>query len=217
MHKSMLHFSFDFDYTLADSSEGVILCFNYALKELGYRKQPDEIIRKSIGLSLRDALKSFDLSIDEQELKEFENLFKEKADKVMLDMIQLYSEVEPVFIKLKNSGHYISIVSTKYKYRIEAVLQRDNIFHLVDNIIGGDNVTNHKPDPEGLNRAVKESKISKNKTIYIGDSVSDGECAKRAQVKFIAVKTGVTDLNLLQNLSPSKFISNLEELVEYNA
>ena len=52
MQIKQMHYSFDFDYTLADSSSGAILCFNYALEKLGLPEQPESKIRKTIGLSL---------------------------------------------------------------------------------------------------------------------------------------------------------------------
>lgn len=45
---------FDFDYTLGDSTKGIISSVNFALNKLGYQKRDEETIRKTIGLSLRD-------------------------------------------------------------------------------------------------------------------------------------------------------------------
>ena len=47
-----MHYSFDFDYTLADSSEGTIICVNHALLSVGYDTQQPNAIRQTIGLSL---------------------------------------------------------------------------------------------------------------------------------------------------------------------
>ncbi|MCK4707366.1 MAG: HAD family hydrolase, partial [Gammaproteobacteria bacterium] len=52
-------------------------------------------------------------------------------------------------------------------------------------------------------------------TFYIGDSTADGECANRANVKFIATTTGVTDLQLLEKWKPVKVIQSLNELIEF--
>ncbi len=65
MQQMTNHYSFDFDYTLADSSTGAILCVNYALEKLGYPEQSDSDIRKTIGLSLQKSFES--LVPDEKE------------------------------------------------------------------------------------------------------------------------------------------------------
>ena len=47
---------FDFDYTLADSSGGIIESINFALSRLGLPLAADAVIRRTIGLPLSDAL-----------------------------------------------------------------------------------------------------------------------------------------------------------------
>ena len=44
---------FDFDYTLADSSRGITLCFRHVLERNGYAGVTDEAIRRTIGKTLR--------------------------------------------------------------------------------------------------------------------------------------------------------------------
>lgn len=45
---------FDFDYTLEDSTEGIVASVNFALKQLGYHEQETPAIKKTIGLSLEE-------------------------------------------------------------------------------------------------------------------------------------------------------------------
>jgi len=212
MQQMKIHYSFDFDYTLADSSTGIILCIDYALEKLNYPEQLDSNIRKTIGLSLQKTFETLTPDEIERDIDGFTELFKKKADEVMLDHIKFYGEVAKTLSNLKEQGHYISIVSTKYKYRIEAALNRANLLYLVDNIVGGECVANAKPSPEGLIKAIHISGVPVEDTIYIGDSISDGECASRAKVKFIAVTTGVTNHHLFEKWKPIKVIKCISEL-----
>ncbi len=59
-----------------------------------------------------------------------------------------------------------------------------------DFIIGGEDVSKHKPDPEGLLKAIQETGKNKKETLYVGDSLVDWETAKNAAVDFCAVLTG---------------------------
>lgn len=45
---------FDFDYTLADSSKGIIECIDYALRILGLTSVTTEVACENIGLSFDD-------------------------------------------------------------------------------------------------------------------------------------------------------------------
>ena len=49
---------FDFDFTLADSSAGIITCINYALSKMGLGESSTEDINKTVGLYLPEALVS---------------------------------------------------------------------------------------------------------------------------------------------------------------
>ena len=40
---------FDFDFTLADSSEGVVICVNHALSRMGLPESPADAIARTIG------------------------------------------------------------------------------------------------------------------------------------------------------------------------
>lgn len=51
-------FIFDFDYTLGDSTDGIVACVNYALENIGIEKSNREEIKKTIGLPLKELLNS---------------------------------------------------------------------------------------------------------------------------------------------------------------
>ena len=57
MDKQVKAVIFDFDYTLGDSTLGIIQSVNHGLKNMGYSIIPDEQIRRTIGLSLQDTYK----------------------------------------------------------------------------------------------------------------------------------------------------------------
>ena len=46
---------FDFDYTLADSSRGIVMCFRHVLERNGYADVTDEAIRRTIGKTLEES------------------------------------------------------------------------------------------------------------------------------------------------------------------
>jgi len=60
--------------------------------------------------------------------------------------------------------------------------------------------------------AVKKLKLDRSEVIYIGDSVTDAETAKRAGISFIAVLSGVTPRNAFNQSQLRDFLSNISEL-----
>ncbi len=183
---------FDFDYTLGDSTKGIALSVSYGLERLGHATRGLEEIRKTIGLSLKDTYVALTGRTDEQEAKQFAAYFKEKADQVMVDHTELYPGVMEVLQKLRTDGCRTGIVTTKFHYRIEQILSKFNAPHLIDLIVGAEDVKIEKPDPEGLLWTIGKLGIDRDEVLYVGDSLVDAKTAANAKVQFAAVLTGTT-------------------------
>lgn len=183
---------FDFDYTLGDSTMGIVLSVNYGLEKLGHSQKDVETIRKTIGMSLRDTYFSLTGSKNEEEAQEFARLFKKKADEVMVVNTSLYAGVQEVLEKLKSKGLKTGIVTTKYHFRIEQILNKFQANHLIDFIVGADDVKIEKPNPEGLLWVVKQLELKKEEVLYVGDSLIDARTAGNADISFAGVLTGTT-------------------------
>lgn len=183
---------FDFDYTLGDSTNGIVLSVNYALEQLGHSVRDIAEIRKTIGLSLKDTYSVLTSRCDVSEAEQFARLFKEKADEVMIVNTELYNGVKDVLKKLKKKGYKIGIVTTKFRYRIEQILCKFEANELIDIIIGAEDVKIEKPDPEGLWCVMERLNLEKDNVIYVGDSLIDAQTAENAGVDFIGVLTGTT-------------------------
>ena len=203
---------FDFDYTLADSSRGVVECINYALENLGVPPVSAEQACRTIGLSLPNTFRT--LAEQEHHLlsDDFVRLFVERADQVMADRTFLFAPVPQTIKTLQQNGLKLGIVSTKYRYRIEAILNRDGLSDLFDIVIGGEDVAQHKPDPAGLQIALHRLGCNPAEVFYVGDSLTDAQTAQRAEVRFVAVLSGATPRDDFNGYPVYKFLANVSEL-----
>jgi phosphoglycolate phosphatase len=204
---------FDFDYTLADSSRGAIECINFALDELGLPPVSAGAARRTIGLSLRDTLVELAGPQRIALAGEFARLFVERADEAMADLTVLFESVPGVIERLRAQGLPLGIVSTKFRYRIEAILEREGLRDAFDVIVGGEDVAEHKPDPTGLLTAIERLGGMPRSALYVGDSVTDAETAKRADVPFVAVLSGVTPREAFLNYPTCGILGSLAELL----
>ena len=82
----------------------------------------------------------------------------------------LFPDTLPTLTYLKKQGARIGIISTKYRFRILSFLKNHMPDDWFDIIIGGEDVTHHKPDPEGLLLAIDRLKACPEEVLYIGDS-----------------------------------------------
>jgi len=203
---------FDFDYTLADSSRGVVKCANAALHDLGLPPALPEAICRTIGMPLNETFLQLAGPGNASQSGEFARLFKQHADVAMADLTVLFPTVELVMRTLSRGGQKLGIVSTKFRYRIEGILQRESLRDLFDVIVGGEDVARHKPDPEGLLRAIAGLRSSPERALYVGDSIIDAETAKRAGVSFVAVLSGVTRRSEFAGYQAIAIIESLSQL-----
>ena len=205
---------FDFDYTLADSSRGVIDCIGFALHALDLPPVSDEAACQTIGLSLGDTLVRL-AGPEHTNLRDaFARLFVQRANQVMSDKTELFASVPDTVRLLKDRGIALGIVSTKFRYRIESVLAREQLLDVFDVIIGGEDVTRHKPDPESLLLAMRRLNVSEG-VLYAGDSVTDAEAARRASVPFVAVLSGVTPGHAFERYQALAVVQDLPELTAW--
>ena len=183
---------FDFDYTLADSSTGIIECVNYALKALGLPTVSDDAVRKTIGLKLPDMFVKYTGESNARDADRFAQLFIERADIVMADSTVLFDATRTTIEMLHARGLLLGIVTTKFRRRIETILQREDLGDRFNVVVGAEDVSAHKPDPESLFLAMKRLEGSPAETLYVGDNIVDAGAAQHAGVSFVGVLSGMT-------------------------
>ena len=183
---------FDFDYTLGDTTNGIVLSAQCALEQMGEEERTYEEIKKTIGLSLSETYKALTGNMEEARADRFFALFKEKADEVMVDSAELYPGVKDMLVSLREQGYRIGIVTTKFAYRVRNIMKKFDAEKLLDVVIGVGDVTKVKPDPEGLLLAVEQLGVKKEEVLYVGDSYVDAKAAEAARMKFAGVLTGTT-------------------------
>lgn len=183
---------FDFDYTLADSSDGIVECINYALAGMGLARAEHDAACRTIGLHLNDTFIKLAGQEHAARCEEFRRLFARRADEVMTPRTVVYETVPPLLKELRGRGLKLGIVSTKFRFRIEEILGRDGLLDRFDVLVGGEDVERHKPHPEGLFKALESVACAPASVLYVGDSLADAEVAQRAAVPFAAVLSGVT-------------------------
>ena len=205
---------FDFDYTLADATEAIIECFNYAFKMVNLPEQDILTIKKTVGMSVPTAITVMTGVVNEEILKECRAHFVGKADEIMTAKTVLFPDTISTLNYLRDNNIKMGIVTNKYRYRIEQTLNLYNLTEHIELVIGNEDVINAKPDPEALNTASAKLNITKDKILYVGDSLVDAEAAERAGIDFVAVTTGTTAADEFAAFKYKDIITEISELKE---
>lgn len=205
---------FDFDYTLANSEKGIVMCFQHVFERNGFKGIEEDAIKKTIGLTLEEAFMLLTGIKDRETVAGYRKQYVEKSDEVMVANTKLFPEALPMLRKLKKQGVKTGIISTKYRYRIESTIRLYGMDELIDLVIGGEDVETAKPSPEGVWKALDRLKCGREETLYIGDSLVDARAAQNAGVHFAAVTTGTTTAADFETVPHVSVMENLSELVK---
>jgi len=136
-----------------------------------------------------------------------ETLFQHVIDKFKLNISakQLIEENEKIHLEkaievtvfdgfidtlrhFKNLGMVLSICSNRGIRSLSIILESNKISQYFNNIISCSEAKHDKPDPYCLNELLlKYPKISKEETIYFGDSKTDADFAQGAGIDYIVI------------------------------
>lgn len=204
---------FDFDYTLADSGNAIAMCFQMLFKAHGFTGITDEQIKGIIGYTWKEGMTILTGVTDTALLDEYRSEYVGYADEYMAKNTVFFDSVVPAFKMLKKDKALIYIVSNKARTRILETLRLYELEEYVDGVIGGEDVSLAKPNPEGLLKAIELSGLEPCDCVYVGDSHIDAKTAANAKIDFIGVTTGTTPREEFRKYKHVDIIDYLEQLI----
>jgi len=203
---------FDFDFTLADSSTGVVECFAYGFERVGLPNVEAERVRRTIGLTLDEALRILHGVDDPVIVRAFFEAFRERAADVMVANTRFLERAIEAVESCRAAGLATAICSTKKRSHIEGVLVRDGVTALFDAVIGYEDVARAKPAPDALHAALAQLDVGTDCALYVGDHPVDAEAATRAGVAFVAVLTGPSRREEFADHRVHAFLASIDEV-----
>lgn len=82
-------------------------------------------------------------------------------------------------------------------------------------IICNEDITNKKPHPEGLERAISELNVNPFECAYVGDAPEDIEMGRRGKVMTVGVRSAYPSSARVQTAKPDLYLERLVELVNH--
>lgn len=191
---------FDFDYTLGDSTPAIVRGYQMGFRALGLEPPTEAQVRPTIGLTLFDGYTHLSGDTDEGRRREFYRQFQLAVGKlatgegraVMIQGTQLLPGAAELLAGLRDRGVRTAIVSTKPGITLRDIFAFRKLDHLLDLVVGGDEVTRAKPDPEGLRFALNKLGLGAEQVLFCGDTTIDAATARAAGCDFCAVLNGAT-------------------------
>ena len=203
---------FDFDYTLGDATESIVLGFRHAFEKMGYPEPEREAVRRTVGYILEDGFTILTGERDPDKRAEFRRWFREKAHPIQRTGTPLFPGAQELLRALHGADVKVGVVSSKNTDTLRGILEHHGVLELMSVVTGGDLVTRPKPDPEGLNAALAGLGMRPEAVLFCGDTVIDAETAQRAGTRFCAVLNGTTPAGAFEAFPCVHIASDLPEL-----
>ncbi len=206
---------FDFDGTLADTKENIILTFQMTMKELGVEIKSRQECAATIGLTLEDAFKVLYPGMAAEKyvlLRDtYRRIFKENR-KILVP--GLFPEVMETLEELRRRGYLMSIASSRQSPSLQSFLEDMKIAHLFEYAVGGDNVEHPKPAPDAVLQILRHYNLSAEEAFVVGDMPFDINMATNAGVKSCGVTWGNADAAQLKESGANYIIDKMSQLLE---
>ena len=197
---------FDLDGTLVDTAPDLMHAHNHVMKKFGYPTKSLADLKSSVG---KGAGAMIGRSIWSQAKKELTTINEKIKNKMTDEFISYYGNnilneskllngVKDFLNWCKKENISMAVCTNKTEHLAVDLLKKIGIQDYFEYIAGYNTFDYCKPDPRHLTTIIEILDGEKNKSIMIGDSETDANAAKAAEIPMILLEDGYTELRFDQ-------------------
>lgn len=202
---------FDWDGTLMDSVAAIVGCMQQATRDAELSPLPDGVIRRTIGLGLRDAQEAMGFAGEPELWRRLVELYRHHWLRTFRDRPLLFPGAAEALRSFHRQGYLLAVATGKSRRGLERDLAATGLGELfaatrtVDESFG-------KPHPGMLLGLLDELGARREETLMIGDTTFDLEMAANAGTGAVAVCSGSHPRAELQRQRPLACLESVAEL-----
>jgi len=197
-------FIFDWSGTLSDNFHCFVKVCALMFKEFGLRPISADEIRLNFDTPY---MKFWHKYLPHQTQEEHHQLYEKFIHQV--GEPELYPGVEVIIKYLHNLDYKIFILSSDPISKLIPEVKKSGLADLFLKVIGG-----LHDKKEILTSLVKEFKLDKNQTFYVGDTAGDVEAGKYAELKTVGISWGFQHKSVLAKAKLDFLIDDIIEIKE---
>jgi phosphoglycolate phosphatase len=201
---------FDWDGTLMDSIASIVACTSATLDDLDLPPLPDEMIRGTIGLGLRETVDVLCPGGGEERYDRVLQCYRKHWLATYRDRPVLFDGVAGMLESLAADGYLLAVATGKSRRGLDYVLAETGLARLFHATRTVDEAFS-KPHPQMLLDILDEMGVRPGAAVMIGDTTFDLEMAQSAGTASVGVCTGSHGREDLERFGP---LTCLEEVVE---
>jgi phosphoglycolate phosphatase len=187
---------FDLDGTLIDSRLDLVHSVNAALRHIGRRELPEDVIASYVGdgapVLIQRALGG-DV-VDEATVRKGLEFFLSYYREHKLDHTTVYAGIVEALAAIQNASNgaarAMAVLSNKPVMPSRAIVEALGLGSFFTQIYGGNSFATKKPDPEGARKLLEECGVDPEQSVIVGDSHTDVETGRNAGLWTVGVTYG---------------------------
>lgn len=200
---------FDLDGTLIDTNELIIKSFEHTFSKYGFSFTREEIMDFN-GPPLRDTFTSLNKEFAEEMLE----TYRSHNHLIHDQYIKLFPNIIETLDILKEKKVPVGIVTAKMRVGVDLGLKLTGLDQYFKTIVTIDDVTNPKPHPESVIKAMKELNGEPKSTIMVGDNYHDILAGKNARVLTAGVAWSHRGEEFLKQYEPTYMFRTMKDLLD---
>lgn len=201
---------FDVDGTLTFTNQLIFDSFNHITKKYLGKSYSDEEVIALFGPTEDVILKEICNDEYESARKDYYKYYKDNHS-----IAQLYDGIKSLIVEIKNADVLLSIFTGKGRTSALITLDEFELTNYFDLIVSGDDVENHKPSPEGINKFLQMFDLNPKDVLMIGDAPSDIIAANESGVEIASVVWDSYAEEEVRKLNPKNIFHSVAELRDY--
>ena len=205
---------FDFDGTLADTTEGIVRCTLTTLEKLGLPASTPERIRSVIGLPLTGCF-AHGTDTPPERIDEACATYRRMFNEIAIPYTTLYPGTNETLAALQARGLTLALCTSRSNNSLNALLQVLGIRAHFSTIVTNEDVTHPKPAPDIALLALERMGARAEETLVVGDTVFDLQMGRTAGCRTCGVTWGNQDRVKLRTEDPDLIIDDYRELLAY--
>jgi pyrophosphatase PpaX len=203
---------FDLDGTLIDSIRLILDSYHHTLTQHNLPARTDEEWLKGVGTPLH--VQFSDWREAPEVLEAMIATYREYNLKHHDRMVTVYPGVVEAVREIKAAGIQTGLVTSKNRLGAVRGLKLVGLEALLDVLVCADEVTNPKPHPEPVEKAVELLGANPTTTVYVGDSIHDMNSGREAGVRTAAALWGPFGRAHLETARPDYWLETPSDLVK---
>ena len=202
---------YDFDGTLADSTELIMRCYRHTMTTHLGECPPDEEWLSGFGTPLETQIARFARS--DEETAAMLVTYRDYQNVIHDELLRPFPGAAETVAELERRGVALAIVTSKYRRSTLRGMDLCGITEHFDVIVTPEDVTNPKPHPEPVRVALEKLGVAPEEALFVGDSPHDMASGRAAGTRIAAALWGPFPQETLLAQQPDALLRRQEDVL----